>query len=292
MPAACGRERSTPTRPSWPSWTCCADGWPPGSRPSGTRAGAAARAGEGRRRRRLRPARSARALPLPRGSWPRPSAQRQLPPHRYLGGSLRAEPADPEVDAWLGDAEPFVYVSFGSFLSVRADVLRTVVSALRGAGVRAAIASGATPVSELGELPAGWLVREYLPQVRLLRTAAVLVTHGGNNSVTEAVGTATPMLVLPFSTDQFAGAAAVERVGVGEVLDPNRASVGEIRDGAPAAAGPHGRRRGAPRGRGRLPRSGPGAGQGVPRGRRLGDRPARLRRTHDVTGRRPPVVGR
>lgn len=153
-----------------------------------------------------------------------------LPPHEYLGGSLRAEAADPEVDAWLTTAEPFVYVSFGSFLSVRGDVLRTVVAALRASGVRAAIASGATPVGELGELPAGWLVREYLPQVRLLRAAALLVTHGGNNSVTEAVGTATPMLVLPFSTDQFAGAAAVERVGVGEALDPNRASVQEVRD--------------------------------------------------------------
>lgn len=152
-----------------------------------------------------------------------------LPPHEYLGGSLRAEPADPEVDAWLAAGEPFVYVSFGSFLSVRGDVLRTVAAALRAAGVRAAIASGATPIGDLGELPAGWLVREYLPQVRLLREAAVLVTHGGNNSVTEAVGTGTPMLVLPFSTDQFAGAAAIERVGVGEVLDPNRASVGEVR---------------------------------------------------------------
>ena len=116
------------------------------------------------------------------------------------------------------------------FLSVRGDVLRTVVAALRAAGVRAAIASGATPVAELGALPEGWLVREYLPQVRLLRTAAVLVTHGGNNSVTEAVATATPMLVLPFSTDQFAGAADVERTGVGEVLDPHTASVGEVRD--------------------------------------------------------------
>ena len=158
-----------------------------------------------------------------------PERAAHLPPHSYLGGSLRAEPADPEVDAWLSDGEPFVYVSFGSFLSVRSDVLRTVVSALREAGVRAAIATGATPVSELGELPGGWLVREYLPQVRLLRQAAVLVTHGGNNSVTEAVGTATPMLVLPFSTDQFAGAAAVENAGVGVALDPNGAGVAELR---------------------------------------------------------------
>ncbi|WP_315095467.1 glycosyltransferase [uncultured Cellulomonas sp.] len=152
-----------------------------------------------------------------------------LPAHRYLGGSLRAEPDDPEVDAWLRSDEPFVYVSFGSFLSVRGDVLHRVVAALRGAGVRASIASGSTPAAQLGELPARWLVREHLPQVRLLRAAAVAVTHGGNNSVTEAVGTGTPMLVLPFSTDQFAGAAAVDRTGVGEVLDPNAASVAELR---------------------------------------------------------------
>ena len=158
-----------------------------------------------------------------------PERAAALPPHHYLGASLRDEPADPEVDAWLSTAEPFVYVSFGSFLSVRGDVLARVVAALREAGLRAAVASGSTPVADLGELPAGWLVREYLPQVRLLRQAAVAVTHGGNNSVTEAVATATPMLVLPFSTDQFAGAAALERHGVGEALDPNTASVDELR---------------------------------------------------------------
>lgn len=153
---------------------------------------------------------------------------RSLPPHRYLGAALRREPVDPQVEAWLRDPEPFVYVSFGSFLSVRGDVLARVTAALRGAGLRAAVATGVTPVADLGDVPASWLVREYLPQVRLLHDAVLAVTHGGNNSVTEAAATATPMLVLPFSTDQFAGAAAIERAGVGEALDPNDASVAQI----------------------------------------------------------------
>jgi UDP:flavonoid glycosyltransferase YjiC (YdhE family) len=37
-----------------------------------------------------------------------------------------------------------------------------------------------------------------------------------------------PLVVLPFSTDQFAGAAALERTGVGVVLPPNTASVDEL----------------------------------------------------------------
>jgi MGT family glycosyltransferase len=151
-----------------------------------------------------------------------------LPPHRFLGSTRRDEAPDAEVDAWIGSAGAFVYVSFGSFLSVRGDVLRRVVDALRDVGLRVAIATGSTSRSELGDVPEGWLVREYLPQVRLLDAAAAAVTHGGNNSVTEALGAGVPLVVLPFSTDQFAGAAAVERSGFGVAIDPNAATVAEI----------------------------------------------------------------
>ncbi|BDZ46917.1 nucleotide disphospho-sugar-binding domain-containing protein [Naasia aerilata] len=153
---------------------------------------------------------------------------RPVPPSVHLGAALREEPREPDVEEWIARGEPYVYVSFGSFLSVRDDVLRRVVAALAAIGVRGAVASGSTPPDALGTLPEGWLVREYLPQVRLLAGASAIVTHGGNNSVTEAVASGVPLLVLPFSTDQFAGAAAVERAGVGEALDPNSASVPDV----------------------------------------------------------------
>jgi UDP:flavonoid glycosyltransferase YjiC (YdhE family) len=38
------------------------------------------------------------------------------------------------------------------------------------------------------------------------------------------------MLVLPFSTDQFAGAAAIEEAGAGVSFDPNRVTADEIAD--------------------------------------------------------------
>ena len=98
--------------------------------------------------------------------------------------------------------------------------------------VRVALAIGSADRAVLGDLPSHWLVREYLPQVQLLRRAALAVTHGGNNSVTEALTCGVPMLVLPFSTDQFAGAAAVENAGVGLVLDPNAATVADLEGAA------------------------------------------------------------
>ncbi|WP_084361217.1 nucleotide disphospho-sugar-binding domain-containing protein [Herbiconiux solani] len=154
-----------------------------------------------------------------------PARDSSMPPHRHLGSMPRDDSGDPEVGRWLASSDtPFVYVSFGSFLSVRDDVLAVVAEALRrlgDLGVRAAIATGSGDPTLLGELPESWLVREYLPQVTLLAGAAAAVTHGGNNSVTEAVTFGVPTLVLPFSTDQFAGAAALERAGLGLALDPN-----------------------------------------------------------------------
>ncbi|RYV50086.1 glycosyltransferase [Pengzhenrongella frigida] len=162
-----------------------------------------------------------------------PDRGRLLPPHAFLGSAVRAEVVDDDVERWLAGSDvPVVYVSFGSFLSVRSDVLARVVEALRGLDVRVAIATGSTSPVELGPVPATWLVREFLPQVRLLDGAALAVSHGGNNSVTEAMTAGVPLLLLPFSTDQFAGAAAVEDAGFGLVLDPNVAGAGELRAAA------------------------------------------------------------
>lgn len=139
--------------------------------------------------------------------------------HVFLGALARREELG-SVQLPSGPG-PRITVALGSFLSARGDVLATAVRAARQGGWRLALAHGSTPLDELGPLPAGALVARHLPQVALLAHTDVLVTHGGNGSVTEAVLAGVPMVVLPFSTDQFAAAAAIERTGFGRVLAPN-----------------------------------------------------------------------
>jgi len=162
--------------------------------------------------------------------------------HAWLGACVRGETLDGNALAWLeglGD-EPFVYVSLGTFLSARADVLRRIVEALIGLGVHAALSTGSTDPAALGTLPPHWLVAPALPQVALLDHAAAVVTHGGNNTVTEALRACCPMVVLPFSTDQFATAADLERTGLAASLDPNRARQTDLAPAiADALAGAH-----------------------------------------------------
>ncbi|MEP6649738.1 MAG: nucleotide disphospho-sugar-binding domain-containing protein [Lapillicoccus sp.] len=159
-----------------------------------------------------------------------PVRTRLLPRHSFLGSAVRTEAPDTEVDDWLAaGTAPIVYVSLGSFLSVRGDVLARVAEALRGLDVRVALASGSTDIADLGPIPGTWLVRRVLPQVTLLNRSAATISHGGNNSVTESLTPGVPLLLVPLSTDQFAAAAAIEEAGYGEALDPNAASPTEIR---------------------------------------------------------------
>ena len=155
-------------------------------------------------------------------------ARTALPaPHAFLGSAVRNETVPADVRAWLDSSDqPFAYVSFGSFLSARADVLAKVITALEGSHLRVALATGSA--HDLPPTPDSWLVRGYLPQTALLAQASLAVTHAGNNSVTEALTAGVPMLALPFSTDQFAGAAAIETTGVGVASDPNVATAEDI----------------------------------------------------------------
>jgi zeaxanthin glucosyltransferase len=144
--------------------------------------------------------------------------------HAFLGATPRAEQLSPHISDWLEqDAQrPLVLVALGTFLSARDDVLTVIAQGLHELDVRVALATGSSDPRDLGPLPSEWLVAPYLPQVGLLERASALITHAGNNSVTEAIAGAVPMLALPFSTDQFDGAAAIEKAGLGLAADPNR----------------------------------------------------------------------
>lgn len=58
-------------------------------------------------------------------------------------------------------------------------------------------------------------VFERIPQPLLLESAQLLFTHGGYNSVREAVRAGVPMAVLPEVSDQLHNANRVEELGLG-----------------------------------------------------------------------------
>ena len=193
--------------------------------------------------------------------YPRAMVARPVQGRHYVGSAARREALPMDLASMLDRRHvgPTAYVSLGTFLSVRDDVLRLLVEGLRPSGSRVLLATGVVDPDGLPELPAGSIARPTLPQVALLDRCDVCLTHGGNNTVTEALTAGVPLVVAPLSTDQFAVAADVERCGLGAVVDPNTSTAQQVADAVAAALRPEVRARAADLGR-RL-RADPGPAQ-------------------------------
>jgi MGT family glycosyltransferase len=71
-----------------------------------------------------------------------------------------------------------------------------------------------------------------VPQLEVLSRASLFVTHGGMNSVNEALSAGVPMLVVPQGADQPLVAERVTTLGAGLSLRPEEVTVDSVRSRA------------------------------------------------------------
>ena len=116
------------------------------------------------------------------------------------------------------DPRPLVYLSLGSLGSADVELMQSLIDTLAPCqDLRVIVSLG--PQHELLSLPAHMEGAEYLPQTAMLPHAAVAITHGGNNTVTECMHFGTPMVALPLFWDQYDNAQRVHELGYGVRLD-------------------------------------------------------------------------
>jgi MGT family glycosyltransferase len=147
-----------------------------------------------------------------------PRARPLGPTWHGLETSVRATDADwtlPEPLASRPGA--LVYLSLGSLGSADVELMQGLIDGLEDAPQRFVVSMG--PQHELLRLADNMAGEEFLPQTSILPQVDAVITHGGNNTVTECFWFGKPMVVLPIFWDQHDNAQRVHETGFGVRVD-------------------------------------------------------------------------
>jgi zeaxanthin glucosyltransferase len=155
--------------------------------------------------------------------------RRELPANfEYLGPFRDAE--EDRFDVPDDDGRPLVFCSFGTLQGSRAGLFRSVASACGALDLRLIIAHGGRLEADAERaLPGDPIVTAYVPQRAVLAKASLAITHGGFNTVLDALSFGVPILAIPLAFEQPATAARLQRAGVGRVVHPLAATPRRLR---------------------------------------------------------------
>ncbi|KAF9874477.1 hypothetical protein CkaCkLH20_08040 [Colletotrichum karsti] len=146
-------------------------------------------------------------------------------PHIDVSGFFFRDPAPytppPDLEKFLADGPPPIYVGFGSIVVGGIEGLMTMVlSAIKATGVRAIISRGwsnltgeeSSDVFYVGDCPHEWLFQQ----------VAAVIHHGGAGTTACGLRYGTPTTIVPFFGDQPFWGAVVAEAGAGPAPIPYR----------------------------------------------------------------------
>ncbi len=138
---------------------------------------------------------------------------RELPGHFRYVGPLYWEPEIP-VPGWLKDYEksrPVVYLTFGS--TGLAEYFGVVLDLLKARDVDVIVTTGG--LAEIRNPPDNCRVAEILPGSAVQRITDLMVCHGGNGTIYQALSAGVPLVGIPTCITQEIEMDQVERLGCG-----------------------------------------------------------------------------
>jgi MGT family glycosyltransferase len=132
--------------------------------------------------------------------------------HR-LDSSVRATDDPFTVPAELGSDGSLVYLSLGSLGSADVELMQRLIDVLGRTPHRYIVSKG--PLHDTFDLPSNMWGAQQVPQTNVLPKVDLVITHGGNNTTTEAFHFGKPMVLLPLFWDQYDNAQRVHETGYG-----------------------------------------------------------------------------
>ncbi|MGD0553373.1 MAG: nucleotide disphospho-sugar-binding domain-containing protein [Streptosporangiaceae bacterium] len=145
------------------------------------------------------------------------TAARPLGPSWHRLDSSVRETEESFVVPEIPGGGALIYFSLGSLGSADVELMRRVIGILAGTPHRYIVSKG--PLHADIDLAPNMWGAEFVPQTSVLPQVDLVITHGGNNTTTEALHFGKPMILLPLFWDQYDNAQRIAELGFGIRLD-------------------------------------------------------------------------
>jgi zeaxanthin glucosyltransferase len=158
--------------------------------------------------------------------FPRRNANQSL----HMLGPLRSANKGGSIPFAVDPNRPFIFMSLGTLQGHRYRLFRAAAIACRALDVQLLVAHcGGLSEKQENALGATW-VTDFAPQRAVLERADLCITHGGLNTVMDALEFGTPLLALPIAFDQPGVSARILHHGVGLRLSPRFLTVDRMKN--------------------------------------------------------------
>ena len=128
---------------------------------------------------------------------------------------------------------PIIYISLGTLLNNSISFYKKCFTAFENEDVTVIMSIGNTiSIEKLGQIPINFMVYPFVPQLDVLQHASLFITHGGMNSVNEAMYYGVPMLVVPMGNDQPTVANRITELGIGKRMNRRKLSPESLKSAA------------------------------------------------------------
>lgn len=140
--------------------------------------------------------------------------------YHFIGPSLSSRKETSGNINFEKTRHPVIYISMGTMINHSIKFYNKCFEAFGNKNLTVIISLGHSIKKEdFSQIPQNIQLYSFVPQLEVLKNCDLFITHGGMNSVNEAIYFGVPMLVLPVGNDQPAVAKRVEELGLGKKLN-------------------------------------------------------------------------
>ena len=153
--------------------------------------------------------------------------------YKFVGPSISPRLTLENFDLTAIRGKSLIYISLGTVFNQAIDFYKLCFKALGSTTHTVVMSIGEkAQISDLGEIPKNFIVKNYVPQTEVLQHTKLFITHGGMNSTQEGLYYGVPLIVIPQSADQPIIAEQVANIGAGIQLQMQSLTANQLREAA------------------------------------------------------------